>query len=88
MTKIKPSKIEISSTVEIECSTSKMADSIRTALQPDNLNFPKGLSIQMLSCDNKLIIKIDCISGMATFISTMDEILEHSQIAEAALCND
>ena len=77
--------LDISSTVEIEFSTSKIANSVRAALQPDNSNFPKGLSIVMVSCNNKLIIKVNCNSGMATFINTLDEILEHIQIVEG--CN-
>jgi hypothetical protein len=39
----------------------------------------------MVSCNNKLIIKVNCNSGMATFINTLDEILEHIQIAKVAI---
>ena len=86
LTKMKASEnLDISSTVEIEFSTSKIANSVRAALKPDNSNFPNGLSIVMVSCNNKLIIKVNCNSGMATFINTLDEILEHIQIAKAAI---
>ena len=56
------------------------ADSIRKALEPDNVNFPKNLSLKMENVDNKLIFNFQGQDNMKTLIATIDEVLEHVQM--------
>ena len=59
----------------------KKASAIIEALQPDNVNFPKGLSIYVKNIDNKLIFNFDSKENMKQLVGTVDEVLEHIQVA-------
>ncbi len=43
------------------------AETVKKALEPDNVNFPKGLSLYVENIDSK--------------VGTIDEVLEHIQVA-------
>ena len=59
----------------------KKAVSIQNALEPDNVNFPKGLSFEIKSIDNKLIFNFQCIGDTRKLTATVDEVLEHVKLA-------
>ena len=59
----------------------KKATSIQSALEPDNVNFPKGLSFEIKSIDNKLVFNFQCIGDTKKLIATVDEVLEHVKLA-------
>ena len=59
----------------------KKAASIQSALEPDNVNFPKGLSFEIKSIDNKLVFNFQCIGDTKKLAGTVDEVLEHVKLA-------
>ncbi len=59
----------------------KKAASIQSALEPDNVNFPKGLSFEIKSIDNKLVFNFQCIGDTKKLAATVDEVLEHVKLA-------
>ena len=59
----------------------KKAVSIKNALEPDNVNFPKGLSFEIKSIDNKLVFNFQCIGDTKKLAATVDEVLEHVKLA-------
>jgi len=50
-------------------------------LEPDNINFPKDLSLKVEKIDNKLVFNFQNNGNMKKLISTVDEVLEHVHIA-------
>ena len=55
------------------------------ALIPDNINFPKGLSMKIFSQDNVLVLDASCKTGIYTLLNTIDEVLEHISIAKKVI---
>ena len=58
----------------------KKATAIKNALEPDNVNFPKGLSFEIKSIDNKLIFNFQSIGDTSKLTATVDEVLEHVKL--------
>ena len=61
--------------------SSKKVSSVKKALEPDNINFPKGLSLDIEKKGNCLILNFQNEGDMKKLISTIDEVLEHANIA-------
>ncbi len=57
------------------------ADTVKKALEPDNVNFPEGLSLFVENIDNKLVFNFESKENMKQLIGTIDEVLEHVQMA-------
>ncbi len=57
------------------------AETVKKALEPDNVNFPEGLSLYVENIDNKLVFNFESKDNMKQLIATIDEVLEHVQIA-------
>jgi soluble cytochrome b562 len=57
------------------------AETVKNALEPDNVNFPEGLSLYVENIDNKLVFNFESKKNMKQLIGTIDEILEHVQVA-------
>lgn len=57
------------------------AHTVKKALDPDNVNFPKGLSLNVKNVDNKVVFNFENEDDMKKLISTIDEVLSHVQIA-------
>ncbi len=57
------------------------ADTVKKALEPDNVNFPEGLSLYVENIDNKLVFNFESKKNMKQLIATIDEVLEHVQVA-------
>jgi hypothetical protein len=57
------------------------AETVNKALEPDNVNFPEGLSLYVENVDNKLIFNFESKKNMKQLTSTVDEVMEHIQIA-------
>ena len=78
--------LNISAGVEIPFSSSAEAKTAVKALIPDNVNFPKGLSMKMFSRGSMLAIELTGKNiPTATILSTLDEILEHISIAKKVM---
>ena len=61
--------------------SSKKVSSVKKSLEPDNINFPKGLSLNIEQKGNFLILNFQNEGDMKKLISTIDEVLEHTNIA-------
>ena len=57
------------------------AETVRKSLEPDNINFPDGLSLEVEKIDNKLVFSYSNSGNMGKLISTIDEVLEHANLA-------
>ena len=56
-------------------------ETVRKSLEPDNINFPDGLSLEVEKIDNKLVFNFSNSGNMGKLISTIDEVLEHANLA-------
>ncbi len=54
---------------------------VKKALDPDNVNFPKGLSLNVENVDNKVVFNFENREDMKKLIGTIDEVLAHVQVA-------
>lgn len=61
--------------------TKEKAETVKKALEPDNVNFPDGLSLYVENIDNKLVFNFESKKNMKHLIGTVDEVLEHVQMA-------
>jgi len=61
--------------------TKKKADAIRAALEPDNVDFPEGLSFEIENLDNALVFNFHSTGNMKKLTATVDEVLAHVQMA-------
>ena len=59
----------------------KKATAIKNALEPDNVNFPKGLSFEIMNIDNKLVFNFQSMGNTKKLVVTVDEVLEHVKLA-------
>ena len=59
----------------------KKAQAVRMALEPDNVNFPENLTLEVENVDNKLVFNFQSLGNMKKLIATVDEVLEHVQVA-------
>jgi CTP:phosphocholine cytidylyltransferase-like protein len=57
------------------------AETVKKALEPDNVNFPKGLSLYVENIDSNLIFNFESKENMKHLVGTVDEVLEHIQVA-------
>jgi len=78
--------LDVTLQIEIAFSSSIQANTIMKALIPDNVAFPKGLSMKMFQKRSRL--EIDLTSRnvpIATLIGTVDELLEHISVAKKVM---
>ena len=57
------------------------AETVKKALEPDNVDFPEGLSLYVENVDNKLVFNFESKKNMKQLASTVDEVMEHIQVA-------
>ncbi|HJT09648.1 MAG TPA: KEOPS complex subunit Pcc1 [Candidatus Nitrosotalea sp.] len=58
----------------------KKAEAIRKALEPDNIDFPKDLLFKIEKSEDSLIFTFEGKENIRTLISTIDEVLEQTQV--------
>ena len=81
--------LEIIIIIEIKFSKKSEMYAIMKALIPDNVNFPKGLSMEMFSNNNNtLLIKFFCNIKIETLINTIDEVLDFISLAKKVISGD
>ena len=74
--------------MEIAFSTSAKSKAAVNALIPDNVNFPKGLSMKISSKGAMLTIDLTGKNvPTGTIVSTLDELLEHLSIAKKVMAD-
>jgi tRNA threonylcarbamoyladenosine modification (KEOPS) complex Pcc1 subunit len=61
------------------------AVAIKNALEPDNVNFPKGLTLEIENIDYKLVFNFQSRGDVKKMISTIDEVLEHVKLASEVI---
>lgn len=66
--------------VTLDNISEKKAETVRKALEPDNVNFPENLTMKVENFDNKLVFNFQSQGDMKKLIATIDEILEHVQL--------
>lgn len=59
----------------------KKAQAVRAALEPDNVDFPQGLSFEIENLDNALVFNFHSIGNMKKLTAIIDEVLAHVQMA-------
>lgn len=80
--------LEVTVIVEITFSRESEMKAIMKALIPDNVNFPKGLSMDMSSKEkNTLFIEFSCTTGLEKLVNTIDEVLDHVMLAKKVICD-
>ena len=57
------------------------AEAVKNSLAPDNIDFPDGLLMKVEKIDNKLVFSFSNSGNMGKLISTVDEVLEHANLA-------
>jgi len=67
--------------VTLENISDKKAETVKNALEPDNVNFPENLTLELEKFDNKLVFNFQSQGDMKKLIATVDEVLEHVQLA-------
>ena len=73
--------------IEIEFTEVKERDAILNTLLPDNINFPKELSMDM-SINNKSLMINTSSTKIDTMINTINEILYHISLAKQVIQYD
>jgi len=61
--------------------TREKAQTVKKALDPDNVDFPPGLSLKVENIDNKVVFNFENEAKMKTLSSTIDEVLAHVQMS-------
>jgi hypothetical protein len=78
--------LDIQVGAEIPFSSIAEAETAAKALIPDNINFPKGLSMKLFSRSSIVAIELTGKNvPTATLLSTLDEILEHISVAKKVM---
>ena len=54
---------------------------VKNSLSPDNIDFPDGLLMKVEKIDNKLVFSFSNSGNIGKLISTIDEVLEHANLA-------
>ena len=67
--------------ISINNISEEKAKAVQKALEPDNINFPKDLSLKVEKIDNKLVFNFQNNGNMKKLISTVDEVLEHVHVS-------
>ncbi|OLD32297.1 MAG: hypothetical protein AUI61_03115 [Thaumarchaeota archaeon 13_1_40CM_2_39_13_2] len=58
----------------------KKAEAIRKALEPDNVDFPENLCFRIEHVGTALVFSFEGKGNIRTLISTIDEVLEQTQV--------
>jgi len=61
--------------------TKEKAETVKKALEPDNVDFPEGLSLDVENVDNKLVFNFESKKNMKQLIGIIDEVMDHIQVA-------
>ena len=56
------------------------AETVKKSLEPDNVDFPEGLSLYVENVDNKLVFNFESKRNMKHLIGSVDEVMEHIQV--------
>lgn len=86
MTRNSRRQLDIAISVSVPFKSNAEATATMKALIPDNVNFPKGLSMKMFSRGAALAIELTGKNvSAATVLSTLDEVLEHISVSKKVM---
>ncbi len=75
----------MSLTCKIQITLNRLSDekavAIKKPLEPDNIKFPKDLSLEIENLGDQLVVSFKNRGDTKKLISTVDEVLEHIQLA-------
>ena len=57
------------------------AETVKEALEPDNVNFPEGLSLYIENIDNRLVFNFESKKNIKQLTNIVDEVMKHIQVA-------
>jgi hypothetical protein len=80
--------LKIITIIEIKFQKKSEMNAVMKALIPDNVNFPKGLSMQLFSKGNTLFFEFFCNVKIETLINTIDEVLSHISVVKKVITVD
>ena len=61
--------------------TEQKREAVKKAIEPDNIDFPEGLSLTVENIDNKLVFNFESKMDVKKLIGTVDEVMSHVQVA-------
>lgn len=68
--------------VTLDNISAQKAAAVQKALEPDNVDLPKSLTgLDMQCVDDRLVLSFEGQESIKALISTVDEVLEHVQVA-------
>ena len=86
MTHNSPPRPDVTAAVRIGLGTSRQSKATLNALIPDNVKFPKGLTLKMSTKGSALLVELSSKSApVETLLNTLDEILEHVSVCQKVM---
>lgn len=76
---------EATATIRIRYSDREIVHAVSTAVSPDNVQVPNGITIRIETDDDVLILSITCSKGIGSLVATVDDLLSCVQAAERAI---
>ena len=71
--------------ISVDLKNVKKTKSIMKALIPDNINFPRGLTMEMIDNGTAIVFSFQSSGHFNDLIATIDEVLEHISIMSKIL---
>jgi len=79
-------KMEAEAEITLIYDSIEEASAVSNSVSPDNLTCPRGLTVNTRFVDKKVITVIKyCGENIATFLSTVDDLLSYVAIAEKTI---
>jgi len=75
----------LEATITLEYADEKLAKAVADAVSPDNFKTPLDLTVKTVQEHCKVVTDVICDGKLATFISTIDDLLASAATAEKAL---
>ena len=72
-------------TVTLEYANAKIAEAVVNAVSPDNSKTPVGLQVKTVREQSRVVTHIQCECKLATFTTTIDDLLFSASTAEKTL---
>jgi hypothetical protein len=72
-------------TVRLDLKDLKKTESVMKALIPDNINFPRGLSMDTSAEGTVIVVSFKSSGKFDTLVATVDEVLEHISVMDKVL---
>ena len=72
-------------TVTLEYANAKIAEAVANAVSPDNSKTPVGLQVKTVREQSRVVTHIQCECKLATFTTTIDDLLFSASTAEKTL---